>query len=152
MINAVSNVMTLTGKARANILAAQEEITREVASRGYWESQLCATRVPLNVAAEVVKSPRWPDRIALTYGLAHRLYRARILYGWSSSRAAEALGICSTSYRSYERREMKHSSCDLVFAVKGGIRAVTTIPRALLIKASRVYHDHYFEDYANAYA
>lgn len=148
----VSNVMNLTGKARADILAAQEDVAREVASRGYWESQLAASLAPLRAPVGRKPRPRRQGRVALTYGVAHRLYRARLLYDWSASRAAEALGIPVESYRNFERRAMRGAADELLSVMHRGVRAPLTADRSLLVKASRVYHDSYFEDYANAYA
>lgn len=151
----VSNVMTLAGKARADILAAQEAAARAVASRGYWESQLAASLSPLQEPPSGKKpkpKPRKPGRIALTYGAAHRLYLARLAYDWSASRAAEALGIPVGSYRNFERRTLRGGADAPIPVVHRGVRASLTVGKDFLVKASRVYHDNYFEEFANAYA
>lgn len=149
----VSNVMTLAGKARADILAAQEAAARAVASRGYWESQLAASLSPLQEPPSGKKpKPRRPGRIVLTYGVAHRLYLARQAYDWSASRAAEALGISVDSYRNFERRTLRGGADAPIPVVHRGVRASLTVGKNFLVRASRIYHDSYFEDYANAYA
>lgn len=148
----VSNVMTLTGKARAAVLAEQDAVSREVSRAGYWESQLAASLAPLCASAGRKPKPRRAGRVALTYAVAHRLYRARVLYDWSASRAAEALGIPVSSYRNFERRYLRGTDDELLSIMHRGVRAPLTVARDLLIRASRIYHDSYFEDYANAYA
>ena len=148
----VSNVMTLAGKARADILAAQEAVAREVASRGYWESQLAASLAPLRAPAERKPRPRRAGRVTLTYGVAHRLYRARVLYDWSASRAAEALGIPVESYRNFERRSPRGADDEPISVMHRGVRALLTADRGLLVKASRVYSDPYFKEFVDAHA
>lgn len=150
----VSNAMTLTGRARTAALAEQDAVSRMVSSLGYWGSQLAASLDPIKAPAERKPRPRLrkPTRVVLTYGVAHRLYLARTAYEWSASRAAEALGLSVDSYRNFERRSPRGAADDPVSVMHKGARAILTVERGLLVKASRIYNDSYFKEFADAHA
>ena len=147
----VSNVLSLAGKARAAVLAEQDAVSREVSRAGYWGSQLAASRNPARFRSGKKKSASAP-RVALTYGAAHRLYRARMVYDWSASRAAEAFGITANRYRSLERIVLRRSPDEPLEVTHRGERIAVTVGRDFLIKASRIYHDPFFKEFADANA
>ena len=168
----VSKVLWLAGKARAGVLAEQDAVSREVSRAGYWGSQLAAFCNPAGFRSGKKKSasaprvaPRNParsrsgkkksasaPRVALTYGAAHRLYRARKVYDWSASRAAEAFGITAARYRSAERIALRRSPDEPLEVTHRGERIAVTVGRDFLVKASRIYHDPYFKEFADANA
>lgn len=147
----VSNVLTLAGKARAAVLAEQDAVSRGVSRAGYWGSQLAASRNPAGLCSGKKKSASAP-RVALTYGAAHHLYLARQAYDWSASRAAEAFGICVNHYRNFERIKMRRPPDEPLEVAHRGGRIAITVDRDFLIKASRIYHDPYFKEFADANA
>lgn len=145
----VSNVLTLAGKARAAVLAEQDAVSREVSRAGYWGSQLAASRNPAEFRSGKKKSASAP-RVALTYGAAHHLYLARQAYDWSASRAAEAFGLTVHHYRNFERIVLRRSPDEPLEVIHRGGRIAVTVGRDFLIKASRIYHDPYFKEFADA--
>lgn len=169
----VSNVLSLAGKARAAVLADQDAVSRELSRAGYWGSQLAASCNPAGFRSGKKKSASAPrvasrnsarfrsgkkkksasaPRVALTYGAAHRLYRARKVYDWSASRAAEAFGITANRYRGLERIVLRRSPDEPLEVTHRGERIAVTVGRDFLIKASRIYHDPYFKEFADANA
>ena len=171
----VSNVLTLAGKARAAVLAEQDAVSREVSRAGYWGSQLAASCNPAGFRLGKKKSASAPrvasrnpagfrsgkkkkkksasaPRVALTYGAAHHLYLARQAYDWSASRAAEALGLTAHRYRNLERIVLRRPPDEPLEVIHRGGRIAVTVGRDFLIRASRVYHDPYFKEFADANA
>lgn len=169
----VSNVLTLAGKARAAVLAEQDAVSREIARAGFWGSQLAASCNPAGFRSGKKKSASAPrvasrnparfrsgkkkkaasaPRVALTYGAAHHLYLARQAYDWSASRAAEAFGLTANRYRSLERIVLRRSPDEPLEVTHRGGRVAVTVGRDFLIKASRIYHDPYFKEFADANA
>lgn len=170
----VSNVLALAGKARAAVLAEQDAVSREVSCAGYWGSQLAAFCNPAGFRSGKKKPASAPrvasrnparfrsrkkkkksasaPRVALTYGAAHHLYLARQAYDWSASRAAEAFGLTANRYRSLERIVLRRSPDEPLEVTHRGGRVAVTVGRDFLIKASRIYHDPYFKEFADANA